>query len=571
MASLMNCETDVRVKNIFDIYPEELLLKIFGFLDSASVKSVALVNKRCHDIVTIETVTMKNLPLMIYDDILRKKHLIVGNLNFKFYKVFFDSIFKTFNMNMLACMKKIGLNFREIEFMLSSVSDPKVFKNILINFPNAEKLTFNGCSFRKHNKNLSAQVLELVNLNELVMKQSCLKVFDVFQAQLKSLKVETTTGNTNEVHLMEFLYTQKRLETLALRNINRSSVVFAKNQGAKYQFKLKELSLRKIRFENQFEDENLKDFLDTQKDSIEILELGRTFSNDVYVLVLNKFLKVKTLRIDIAVFPDDLNFYKRIKVNKNVTKLMIYGELEDTVRYCTILRLFPNVTDIRFSSQISCEVLTCLPKCCNALMSLSLDSLRPGNYKNLKFPALKNLHFDWLANQSEWMNFVMANTTVESLSFKWIFEQLNMNPLQLFGKALKMVCSVLPNLKHLKLGGYMKDNMHYLQDIVGMCTNLESMDVLEDDIDIGMMPMRSGFKFRCYDRSSIMYVFPTHETIWKNDIGDHDSEDVELVRAHDYNERFLANPSDSETDDNDEDTDDDNNNYIDYFNHDHEY
>lgn len=43
MACLMS---DVRVKNIFDVYPEELLLKIFGFLDSASVKSVSLVNKR---------------------------------------------------------------------------------------------------------------------------------------------------------------------------------------------------------------------------------------------------------------------------------------------------------------------------------------------------------------------------------------------------------------------------------------------------------------------------------------------------------------------------------------------
>lgn len=396
-------------------------------------------------------------------------------------------------------------------------------------------------------------------------------MFSIFEAQLKSLKVDSLPGNTNEEHLMEFIYIQKRLETLALRNINSSAIVFSKKQDAKYQFKLKELSLRKIRFENRYEDENLIDFLDTQKDSVEILELGRTFSNDAYVLILNKFINVKTLRIDIAAFPSDLSFYKRIKVNKNVTKLMVYGEIEDTVLYCTILSLFPNVTDIRFSSQISCEVLTCLPKCCNAITKLSLDSLRPGNYKNLKIVALKNLHLDWLANQCEWMNFVMANPTIESLSFKWIFEQLNMNPQQLFGKALKMVCSVLPNLKHLKLGGYMNDNMHNLQDVVEMCTNLESMDVLEDDIEIGMMPMRSGFKFRCYNRSSIKYVFPTNGPVWKDDMGDNDSEDLELVRAQDYDDRYLAFPSDSETDDNDEDTDDDNNNYINNFYHDHEY
>ena len=42
----MNCGSDKRVKNIINIYPEELLLKIFGFLDSASVKNLTLVNKR---------------------------------------------------------------------------------------------------------------------------------------------------------------------------------------------------------------------------------------------------------------------------------------------------------------------------------------------------------------------------------------------------------------------------------------------------------------------------------------------------------------------------------------------
>lgn len=398
-------------------------------------------------------------------------------------------------------------------------------------------------------------------------------MLSIFEAQLKSLKVDSSLGNTNEDHLMEFLHTQKRLETLALRNINRSSVVFAKKEDAHYQFKLKELSLRKIRYGDRFDDGNLKDFLDTQKDSVEVLELGRTFSNDAYVLILNKFINVKTLRIDIAAFPTDLSFYKRIKVNKNVTKLMIFGVIEDTVQYCTILSLFPNVTDIRFSSQISCEVLICLSKCCNALTSLSIDSLRPGNYDGLKFPALKILHFDWLENQCEWVEFVMANPTIESLSFKWIFEQLNMNPRNLIGKSLMIVCSVLSNLKHLKIGGYMNEHRHYLRGVVNMCTNLETMDVLEDNIEVGMMPTRIGFKFRCYDRSSIRYIFPTHGPIWKDDIGDNDSEDDELARA--FNDRFPFLLSDSETDDNDEDTDDDsdddNNNYLDNYNHDHAY
>lgn len=119
---------------------------------------------------------MKNLPLIIHDDILRKKHLIVANLNSKFYKVLFDSIQKTFNNNMLSSLKTIGSNIREVEFIQCSVKEPKEYRNILNYFLKAEKLSFNSCSFRNLYKQSDDQVLELENLRELLIKQSCLTV-----------------------------------------------------------------------------------------------------------------------------------------------------------------------------------------------------------------------------------------------------------------------------------------------------------------------------------------------------------------------------------------------------------
>lgn len=181
---------------------------------------------------------------------------------------------------------------------------------------------------------------------------------------------------------MEFLYTQKRMDILEMRNILFLSEVFAKKDNAEYQFKLKKLSLKEC-FEKGFENENLKDFLSTQMDSVEILELGGTFSNDIYEFILNNFENVKILLFDLSDFPTDLSFYKRIKTNKNVTKLIINGEIEDTVQYCTILSLFSNVNDIRFLSGIPFEVLSCLPKCYNPLTSLSLYNLSRDNYQNL--------------------------------------------------------------------------------------------------------------------------------------------------------------------------------------------
>lgn len=175
MATSSNCGSNESVSNIIAAFPEELLLKIFDFLDMESLKNVTLVDTRWLDIVTSENVTMKKLPLTINGHHWRRNHMIGGKLNYNFYKVEINMI-KSFGTKMLSNLKKIGSNMREIEFAYCMVKEPKVFKDILNNFPKAEKLTFNGCSFRKIYKESHDSVLELVKLDELVIKQSCLTV-----------------------------------------------------------------------------------------------------------------------------------------------------------------------------------------------------------------------------------------------------------------------------------------------------------------------------------------------------------------------------------------------------------
>ena len=210
------------------------------------------------------------------------------------------------------------------------------------------------------------------------------------------------------------LYSQKVLKTMVLRTIFNSSS--ATKENALNQFKLKNLSLLSFEENERFNDEDLKEFLYTQKDSVEALELGRTFSNDVYELILNKFVNLKTLRIDISAFPADLGFYKRINAVKNVTKLIIHGENGDTVLYCTILNLFPNATDISFSSRTLFELFSWLSKCCIGVTSLTLDRFCPG-YRNVNFSALKNFRYVNFNDEQNWCEFVMSNRIIESLCF----------------------------------------------------------------------------------------------------------------------------------------------------------
>lgn len=117
---------------------------------------------------------MKKLPLTICGDLLRKKHMTIGN--WKFYKVIFKSINKSFNSESLSKLKAIGSNVREIKFIDCYVNEPKVFQYILRNFLEVEKITFDKCTFRKRFKKSDTEVLELKNLNELVFKQQNLMV-----------------------------------------------------------------------------------------------------------------------------------------------------------------------------------------------------------------------------------------------------------------------------------------------------------------------------------------------------------------------------------------------------------
>lgn len=257
-----------------------------------------------------------------------------------------------------------------------------------------------------------------------------------------------------EEHLMEFLYTQKRLETLRLSFDYRTTKLFPKNDSTLYQFKLKELSLS-----CQCKKENLKAFLYTQ-DSVEKLELRCIYLNIALELCLNKFENFKTLCIGEKSFPAD---FKTLKVNKSVTKLILRRINGDHVKYCKFVSLFPNVTDIIFPSETPFEVLFCLPNLCKALTSLSLHTLLPGNYQNLKFFALKFFHLQKFEGGNNWSDFVLSNPTIETLSFE--YSDADDDEQYIDADKIKMVCEALPNLKYLNFGGNMKKKYYLLQNM----------------------------------------------------------------------------------------------------------
>ena len=117
---------------------------------------------------------MKKLQLIIRGNTLRQNHLTVGN--WKFHKVVFRLVDDVYNEAMLSSLKTIGYNIREIDFYFCHNITLDAFKNILMNFPKVEKLSFLHCSFKYDLIKIDTKCLELENLKELVLDDCCLNV-----------------------------------------------------------------------------------------------------------------------------------------------------------------------------------------------------------------------------------------------------------------------------------------------------------------------------------------------------------------------------------------------------------
>ena len=112
---------------------------------------------------------MKNIPLVLRGNLFRDNHLIVRNFNSKFYKIVFKSNYDNYDANMLSSLKKIGSNIREIKFTDCIFISIEFFMNILRTFPEAKKVTFEGCfiPFTKYDEDF----LDFPNLTDLVLKE----------------------------------------------------------------------------------------------------------------------------------------------------------------------------------------------------------------------------------------------------------------------------------------------------------------------------------------------------------------------------------------------------------------
>lgn len=471
---------------------------------------------------------MRNMPLRIHNN-WAYTYKIGGNVVRNYHYVSVQSLSKPVTQHMMRTWERVGTFVKQLECIQSRLYAPEVIVSILNSFPNVEKVSFKSSQLEPYdNIKISTRVENDLNqLRTLVMYNNCELVnFHVFtqlaKVKLNTLKINSLSRMEEDHNLMRFLCTQDQLQNLALRGIFASNNVFSPMDGCRINFKLKSLSLREFSSGPKYG--NVLKFLQQQKDNLVHFELGNYFTSDIYEFVFNRLIHLETLFLDVSGCPPQMDFYEFIPVKENPIKLRLRGELKNNELYAKILSLYPNVCDLRISSKVTLETLEYMRANLHNLTRISLHILPSGVPKNLTFPKLEVVHLDWLDHTIDWVHFLVSNPTIEVLSLKW-----SKNQFDTFGAALKTVCQNLPNLRILKIGTLMNIDMEKIRDIQTVCKNLDTVDILDENLDFnysddGMMLKKNGFKFCAFTKKSMKVVFPLEDSVWKDDDGDYDSD-----------------------------------------------
>lgn len=489
---------------------------------------------------------MKKLPLYLLKNNLKRLKSL-PKLNRKYHTIILQSGLSIWNKQIKIALKNLGSDVHEIEFRKCTINSYKFLLDILRCVPKVQRIIFASVDMRQdETQKIKSQLMK--KLTTLVLIESDWKVpnfnlffnalyfilisfsfiFQLFEffssSELEVLKVKSNNDIRTE-YLTEFLSIQHNLETLALRNINddiENSNIFESDFSKNIKFKLKHLSIDI--FGDDTSTDNLKAFLQKHEDSLEDLEIGKSFADAVYEYCFTKFRNLKKLTINADKIPKDSQFYNRLRPNISVKKLIIRGKLNDFTTK-ELFGQFPKVETLVVNEKnsdyegmnMSIELMIFMSNNLNSLKHLVIPKL-PSDVPadTLKFPALKSFHIERMTTKTDWTTFIQSNPTIERLSYRWL-----MFPNIITKVEYEILAKSLLNLQYLTLGSGITDHIGTLTYIA---QNFRSLKVLNySDIAVNSMEVlnkidKESLRISFYIYETDNLPFPEEVNLWSNEL-----------------------------------------------------
>lgn len=385
----------------------------------------------------------------------------------------------------------------------------------------------------------------------------------LMNTQVTTLKIKgfhSYYGDDKLVH--KFLARQKNIESLALRTLSSDDIdAFSSAIPQTINYKLQQLSLLDFKLDfTDGVDENFLQFLDRHKNSLEILEIGTSFNELVYQLIIGKFKHLNTVHLHVANLPKKKNFYQYVGTIESVKKLIIDGKhalkimtLENTMdskpfkqdpdRLLHMIGCFPNVESLRLkNNNFNGDTINGIALKLRQLKHLSVSKFDGYSYDTVCFASLETLHCDNLSLTSYWDLFTKKNQKLNKISIKMMDEIPEKNQLDF----IRTITKNLKDLKHLKLGFGLKLDQDTFKVIQSNCKTLKTFEYLQcsiADASIEEFLQKSSIKFTAYETIFSAFNDEDDDFMWREEAEmyfevENQIKSREFFDKEDFRERF---------------------------------
>ncbi|KAG5680601.1 hypothetical protein PVAND_010096 [Polypedilum vanderplanki] len=443
-----------------DYFPNEIILKIFKYLDRDGLKEMLCVNKRFRELIITNSFLMRRLPLNVSKNWLSKIEFANNYGDFVKSLTMDYTIFETIDefkifINLFANIEKLKINYIYIkqpdyEIIKNSSIESHEIKNTeneeeeRVAFDNLKTIDISS-KFFGYITNIDTKILNHLN---------------TFKIQSLAIKLPMQKFSSN---FIDFLCKQSKLKELSVfdefidsflfddftENITYNqfiSSLFEIDLSKKATFQLKKLAIN-YRGDHR---ENFQKFLSTQNEleELEIRKYEDDFVRFKITFDLIRDFRVRKLIIPLELMQTNLIYDIENFINKNVIELTLKGYNNDPVLFNIMLKIFPNIKRLRleYMLEFACENLSTLQH----LEILEADHFKIDCMKNVKINKLKKLVIGNLYPilYTDWEEVTKINANIQEIV---INEVSHFNTLTCIKNSVTLLLRDLKRLSFLKI------------------------------------------------------------------------------------------------------------------------
>ena len=294
-----NCEVECQLDPLVHLN-NEVLERIFDYLDGPSVVQASMVNHSWFDFTADSKTCMSKIALSIHNGFDSETLEILMSSKRKYVNLFINY---SYIEDILKEMKEILSNSR-FHFKVVKFSDNYFYKMSLFNYfmfliqKNVEELYI--IDFCVKTLDVAVQPFAFSNLKSLDIvpynNRSQLARIDGAFADCKKLKYFTSLQIFDSKIVHRLMKNNEGLEALGVRSENIIDI-FKQDVGHQFGFKLKQFRAYNLDSSKDVINVNFNKFLQMQAATLEALALESFFGCDIFATVINNMKKLKKLEL----------------------------------------------------------------------------------------------------------------------------------------------------------------------------------------------------------------------------------------------------------------------------------